>query len=839
MKPECIAAVGAVLGHAPSEAELRNVEDRLARAMRQEAARDTQAWLALPVHEQVKRGAIAAADELRQEAALKQQRAVLQVIATARVTKALGAIPGTPFEGLARLLAFHADRKAPVISLESRTRAIHNDALRQMLTTLEATHPKFFGLFEDVKGLHDLVRELHGEATGNPDAKAGAQAFHDVTEALRQRFNRAGGSIGKLEDWGMPHHHSQAKVATAGGSKDPAANRQAWIAKVMPLLDRAKYVIDSGKRMTDAELVKFLGEAWSSIATGGINKLEPGQFSGSGMTANHGSASRQIHFKNADAYLAYQREFGERTPYDVMLGHIGSLAKDVALVEMLGPNPDHTFRLFRDRALKTMVEADPTQHGKAIEQAKAAESLYAMVAGKTQPIANANVARFFDGLRNLMVASKLGSAFLTAITDEGTMRVAAHVANVPQMRMLRNELATLNPLNRQEERLALRAGLAMNTLAHSLNRWGNEGLGSGWSAKLANATLRASGLSAITEARKRAYGVTMMDALGAVVREHAGLADLDAHDHRLLLSKGVTAKDWAVWRLADLEQWPGGNKTMLTPDAIYRIPDAKLAGLGDPRTLKEQAVVRLLGHVLEETDVAVIEPGARERAFMRDGLTRGELRGELTRSFFLFKSFPIAMVTRHWARALAEPSVMGRAGYMAALVASTTVLGMVALQAQQVVMGKDPRDMTKWKTWVQALLRGGAFSVYGDFLLADETEGGQSILATTAGPIAGLVEDVTKLTVGNLHRMAEGKQTHAGAEAIKLLHDNLPGANLWYTKAVIDHLIFHQLQEYLSPGYLRKMRARARSQYQQRYWWEPGATAPKRAPDAKAAIGGH
>src|SRR3546814_1370955 len=66
-------------------------------------------------------------------------------------------------------------------------------------------------------------------------------------------------------------------------------------------------------------------------------------------------------------------------------------------------------------------------------------------------------------------------------------------------------------------------------------------------------------------------------------------------------------------------------------------------------------------------------------------LQRGSLKGELTRSFFLFKSFPIAMVTRHWARALSAPTLQGRAAYLSALMASTTVLGMAALQTQQVV----------------------------------------------------------------------------------------------------------------------------------------------------------
>src|SRR3546814_1134537 len=71
-----------------------------------------------------------------------------------------------------------------------------------------------------------------------------------------------------------------------------------------------------------------------------------------------------------------------------------------------------------------------------------------------------------------MVASRLGSAVITALSDEGTLRLAAHSNNLPQMRLLANELAALNPANAMEKRLANRAGLGLNALAAELNRFG-------------------------------------------------------------------------------------------------------------------------------------------------------------------------------------------------------------------------------------------------------------------------------------------------------------------------------------------------------------------------------
>src|SRR3546814_494589 len=101
----------------------------------------------------------------------------------------------------------------------------------------------------------------------------------------------------------MPHHHSQLRVAKAG--------KEAWVAETMPLLNRDRYVTETGARMSDAEVAEFLGEAWKTIATGGANKIEPGQFRGTGARANRGSDSRVIHFRAGDAYLRSEEHTSE------------------------------------------------------------------------------------------------------------------------------------------------------------------------------------------------------------------------------------------------------------------------------------------------------------------------------------------------------------------------------------------------------------------------------------------------------------------------------------------------------------------------------------------------
>jgi hypothetical protein len=1018
-------AVIQALGREPTKAEFDGIEARLTRAMRNLARQDSLAWMGKSQAERLQEAGQAAAQELIAEHQVKERRAALTIAAQGRIQAHLtdqAARGITGLDALDRIVAFHADNKSHFISIETQARAIERDGLRQMLGTLEASHPKWFGLFENADGIKAIVREIFGEDSGVPEAKQGAKEWHAVAASLRERFNRAGGDVGQLEDWGMPHHHSQAKVAKVG--------RDQWVADTMPALDREHYFNPDGSRMNDAQLSEFLGNAWTSIATGGANKVEPGAFRGSGARANRGSESRQIHFKDADAYMAYQAKYGEKSLYEVLVGHIESVSKDTALVETLGPNPDNTYRLFRDSAVREGKLADPTKSGKLDERAVRSDNLYNVVAGKTQPVASKFLADTFDTLRNWLIAARLGSSVITSFSDDATLHLTAKVNHLPEMRLLANELATFNPANRMEERLALRAGLAMQTLISSLNRFGQQGLGRSFSSKLANTVLRASGLNAMTEARKRAFGVTMMHALGSVTKEHGSLGELDANDHRILLSKGITENDFAVWKKAQLEDWGGGNDTMLTPESIYRIPDEtidqviapKVAALqanaqgqinelqardaqerqwADSRTTKlrswvaeqqqklaerisktdtagkerlmelkakigkleetidgvagywdanagpdtpgiqrgqtvgfygkralrdlgitegkaqeaikntnslarevtadvkrlkadltdafiekwgarqadimeftqraqdrisrraqvidriqkdiapaidaerikarEQAATKLLAHILEETDVAVIEPGAKERSFTGAGLQRGTWKGELTRSFFLFKSFPLAMITRHWARGMSLPNTGSRAAYLATLFAATTVLGVASLEVNEVLTGRDPKSMNPFdkggvRNWISAMLKGGSLGIYGDFLFSDSTQYGNSPIATVTGPVLGLAEDVFNLTQGNIIQTLQGKPANVGAETVRFVKGNTPGASIWYAKAALDHLIWNQLSEYFSPGYLARIRSRAQTEFQQKYYWEPQDVAPSRAPDLSAAV---
>ncbi|HDT4864313.1 TPA: hypothetical protein QHL14_001705 [Klebsiella pneumoniae subsp. pneumoniae] len=824
MRQECINAVQQAASRRLTQQEIKNIEDRIYRNMRQLARNDPASWRAMTDAERLRRAGQLAANELTNEAALKKRRVALTIAARQRLDAFIKTYQGKDgkLEALNRTIAFHADGKSNFLSVESRGKATRDYALSQIQEAFEAVDPRFFHLFEDEASVRDLVYEMRGQDTGNVRAKKGAKAWAGVTELLRQRFNDAGGDIGYLENWGIPQHHSMEKVGRVPQDK--------WVSDVIGKLDRKYYIKDDGQLMSDAELKTFLGEAYNTIATGGLNKLSDTGMRISGARSNRGNASRQIHFKDADSYLEYQREYSDRSLWEVMVGHLEGISKDIALVETYGPNPDHVFRSILDEVTAEQATANPERTGRIKRLANSTENLYNFIAGKTQPIANPHIARWSDNIRNWMVASRLGSALLASFSDLGTMYMSAKVANIPMNRLFMNQLEAMNPANRTELARARRAGLAMESLLGSVNRWAMDNMGPSVSRWAATAVMRASGLTAWTDAHKRAYGVTMMGSLGEVVSRAPDLRSLDDSDFRILKSKGITEQDFSVWKLAQQEDWGNGNTTMLTPESIMRIPDAAVMHLGLPERVRFEAMRRLLAAVSEEVDMAVITPGAREKLLTGGGLQRGTWKGELTRSVFLFKSFPISVVLRHWTRAMGMPSAGGRAAYIAAFLASTTMLGALSQQLNDLASGRNPREMTgkdAGKFWLGALLKGGGLGLYGDFLLSDHTRYGGGALASMLGPVAGLVDDVVKLAQGIPLNAVEGKPEQTGGDLVKLGKGLIPGANLWYAKAALDHMIFNQLQEYFSPGYLRKMEQRSKKEFNQTYWWRPQDVTPE------------
>lgn len=858
MKDECEQAMADALGRPLKPNEARDAEDAVNLQMRLAARRDPQAWMAMNPMERLDAGAKAAVQAIVDDLKLKQRRVSLQIDAHDRIGAQLeglvnqlpdNAKPGAMLRGVSQLLAFDPAGRG-IASADTWSHAIANEALGRLMPLWNSVKG-FAHLFENKQGVSDLVHEFFGEDTGNVAAKQGAKAWMQVTDELRDRANAAGMDVGKLEDWHYPQSWSQARVATAAG-KDPSASLEKFTTDMLQHLDRDKYLNADGTRMSDDDLHTMLRGVFDTITSDGQNKMQPGAPPISGTIANRNSAHRSLFFKDADSYLSAQGLYGEQSMWSALTGHIRTISRDIGLTETLGPNAEQTFRYYNDRTLLDELRSQPAAADKIRSAAKFNESLFDFVAGKRAVVSD-KIAAAGQAFRNFESATKLGRVVITALGDEAGMASTAFANKVPWSQTLLRELTYLNPANSEDRAVAAHAGLGINSIIGGLNRFGQEDMqlygGKGaaaaarnFTSKMATGVLQASGAEAMWDARRRALGSVLMSAVGKLTRENENFSDLSFDDAGMLTRKGVTESDWQVWKRADLEDW-GMQHGVLTPKSVWGIPDEKLADLGDPTALKRHASTMLLGHVLEETGMGVMDTGARERASMLFGSTAGTVAGELTRSALLFKSFSASMMMKHWARASSMPEGSGsalfggngKAQYAATLLVTGTIMGALATQLRNVISGKNPANMAEPQFWGESFLRGGGLGFYGDFLYSEMTSNDTSLIPAVMGPLATETENVWNLTGGNAFKAARGERTDEGAKLLRFAKGNIPFANMWYTQAAFDHLIWNNMQEAVSPGYLDRMQAKAYGDRGTSWWYSPTEGAPSSAPDLAQA----
>lgn len=824
MKPQCVAAVNAAAGRQLTDAQLKAIEDRIDSAARQLAREQRGAWTAKPQDARLLEAAQRAQQDIQAEAARKVANAQRQVLATASTEERVATMQRL-YKGSGRSQALIREMGATTWYING----VKNEAVSGLMDAVKAlTDSSGQGLgrrvlmyFFDAENpvmTRDFVTEIFAQGkggTGNVHAVAGAKAWLETIEGMRQRFNAAGGDVGRLEYGYLPQPHDTARVRGAG--------RDAYASKVLPLLDRQRYLREDGSLMNDGEVRQFLEKSWDTISTDGLNKQVPGQFRSAGARANAGSESRQIHFKDGDAYLAYMRDFGAGSMYDGMIGHIGGMAKDIGLVERYGPNPNAQMRLQIDIAKKV-------DGGLKRMDGNTPEAYWNVVSGAAGSPESAKLAQIGQTVRNIQVFGKLAGALLSSVTDLGTYMVTTGYNRLNYFDALTNIGRTLG--GDTKEFLNSHAIIAESMIS-DMNRWSGDNVGNNWSGRLSNATMKLSLLNMWTDTLRRAFSLTMMQGLGRMSKTR--WADLTEWDRTHLQRKGLTEADWDVVTQAQLTPFRGMDH--LTPEAI--------AATGHERA--QEVISKVLGLITDESEYAVLNPDLATKTIQSwGGVQAGTVKGELIRSVMQFKSFPIAMITRHWRRAFdapqgldGAPPLANRLAYAAALGVSLTGLGAIAFQNKQLVSGRDPIDMTTAKFWGKAFLQGGGAGFLGDILFRDSTDdrAPQQGLFELLGPSAGSVAQLYELTKGNIDEARAGKDTHAGAEALQFARGHLPFVGLWYAKRGLDAMFLHQLQENLSPGYLARQKARARKDWNQGMYWEPGQALPQRAPDFSQITG--
>jgi hypothetical protein len=745
------------------------------------------------------------------------------------------------------------------LSVANHQRAIFGLAMADLDAMLHEHRKTIItGQTRDKAGLRNVVRELFREETGDEKAKAFAIAASGVMEKLRQRFNAGGGAIGQRQDWGLPQAHDQVALIRAG--------KEAWINYIAPLLDaeRMRHPL-TGNPLTQADLKTSLSWIYDNIVSDGWHEKEAKMaFQGLGSIANQRGDQRFLVFRNADSWMKYADQFGNGgDPLAVMVNHIRGMSEDIAAMEVLGPNPramltymqqfveqqaarraaklpavfpaatEVTGREFRPHGNK-FTSRDPREYARRMIERS--NNMWDIYRGATGAQVGDTLAEVSQTVRNVNVATKLGSATLSALADPFWQLAARKFAGLPVTKVINDAVRQLVPGGEREAR---RAGVIADTYLHMHNEQAREAASlsaTKVSGFLAERVISLSMLGTVTRAGNHAMSMGIQGFLADQTGKAFG--ELDGAVQRLLRRHGLAEGDWDAIRL-DANGSPVAAD-FLTPSLIN---DASKARGGDSRLAE-----RYLAMTIYEAQYATTTGTLRAKAMALGNTRAGTGVGEIWRHLAQFKSFAINIAIlqiERMAREFVSQGLWRGAQYGAYALMAATLGGAMVIQLKQLKDGKDPRDMTKPEFWGNAMYQSGGLSIWGDLLYASENRMGGGIAGTIAGPTASTVQDLINVTYGAALKKTKnvlgGKEedTNFGREAAKTVRNYVPGGSIWYLRMAWNRVLMDNLQRTLDPqaeAAFRRQIQNAKKNYRQDMWWKPGRATPSRAPDLSAAI---
>lgn len=718
---------------------------------------------------------------------------------------------------------------AGVSSIRNRSRAIAGLAEAQMADALSAFRRSgLTGRRFNKPMLENVVRESLGESTGSPEAKAMAGAIQDAIETLRQRYNEVGGNIGKIEGGYLPQYHNPSAVLTAG--------LKGWMEYIKPKLDLARMrdPLTDGP-LSPQRLDEVLKTSYEHIVTGGWSDREPqARAIGIGAAlANQRQEHRFLHFKSADDWLAYNADFGRgQDPMAIIAHHINGMSKDIAAMEVLGPNPNATIEWLKqvissEEAKKTLGK--DSLFTTKIYNAKTAnhriDSLYSYVRGRET--LSKGVATFFGNVRNVLSSAQLGgTGILAASTDPFIDASARYLSGLPVSKALYGIAYTFSKATREE---AIRAGMGLDDFLHVAGdeaRFSGVPGGSEATRWLADRVVNLNGLNALTQSRRHLFGLDFMGFVADSADKK--FADLKPYLRRTFEDYGLKEKDWDKLRAVEAFK--------PSPDSAGILRAADVAK--SDRKLAERYLEMIEGQLERANPTGT----GRSRSAFVGTQPKGSIWAELVESGLQYKSFGLSFTTLQWDALRRELATNPKAGaaYGASLAFVLTMGGALAIQLKNIVAGRDMQPMDNsnqgYKFWLSAMQYGGGFGVMGDFLFSDATRFGK-LASVVGGPTGGLISDAIQGptgVVGNVQKGLTGQKTHVARDLVNFAGRYTPLlSSLPYTRMPYRRMFLDQLQYLTDPDAhknWREQQNRMRRETNQGYFWRPGEMTPERSP---------
>ena len=662
-----------------------------------------------------------------------------------KLEKLITTHPNGPRAGFGAIISNDTWAKAQNSNVEYKQKALQGYAEKFIPTLKQELSTTMWGLKRDVEGGRAFVKAVIDGDTSNPKASKMAGEANQLLEFLRTRFNTFGGDVGKLRTGKgyLPQSHDAVVIR-----KTPKAE---WVNFTRGLLDEAT-LRDIDRGALDLDYV------YDTIATGGLNKIGPGGGRG-GMgksVVNKHAEERVLDFKDADSWIAYQERFGARDPLATLDDHIRTMTTDMAMIEVLGPNPEAMFKTLLDgvKAKRTLAGEDKPGAGLDLS-----EKMWNVISGKVdRDTGGFAYAEALQSLRAMNTATLLGSATLSTITDPMLGAFTAAYRGMNPLTTLsgyaKNFIKSGTKKGFEEQQLM---GLGADVFSSEVTRRYSE-LGSGFWATASEAVMRATMMNVLTESARMSFKAQFFKKLLGKKK----IADLSVDEHIKLLEKVQEESDYAV-----------------------------IMGNSRARALSTQGQSKgtITGEVVRSSTQFMTFPATF--MIMQGSRMFRQANSKLAYGAALFTTLTIGGALAMTAKDVSKGYGM-REGFDP--------------------FSEDVEEKDALKFWGAAMAQGGGVGIVGDFLFSDVNRFGGSKAMTVGGPTVGTAGELMDLTYGNLQKAfdPDNPDTHFGSELVEFTNRHLNPAKVWYTQAAWDNYVVRNLKIMMDEDYERAERKKER-----------------------------
>ena len=153
-------------------------------------------------------------------------------------------------------------------------------------------------------------------------------------------------------------------------------------------------------------------------------------------------------------------------------------------------------------------------------------------------------------------------------------------------------------------------------------------------------------------------------------------------------------------------------------------------------------------------------------------------------------------------------------------------MGYVSGAMKDIIKGKTPKQVfadgeIKYKTVMEAMMRGGALGIYGDFLLSETGKYKHTdMIGLTAGPAIGELQTLMNLLKDSPNALDGDDRAQYAKSWVRFISGNTPFANLFYIKPAMDYMLWRQLQETIEPNSVAKSRRKSEKRMNRDYGQE-------------------